>query len=388
MNAEHVTILLSWIGGSAAASWVALQVVDRVLIPVTKRTRTKLDTAILQAVRKPAAWTVLALGFSIGVAHAASGVGAAATHAVWRALGGTAYVFLVLCITAVVYAIVGAAVDWYGKEVASRTESKADDQIVGFFQKTAKFVFFFIALTIIFGHFGIQVTGMLATAGVVSLAVAFAAQETVANMISGIVLLVDRPFGEGDRVELVNGRMGDVLSVGLRSTRILSFDHTVITIPNAEIAKTQIVNFNAPNPTYKIRSTIGVAYGTDVRNVKRILMDVLLEHKEILREPAPGVFFTEFGESSLNLLYVAWVADYREQFRIRDELNMVIKDRFEAQGIEIPFPQRVVHLPTVAGVVPAAVAANGAAKAGDAPARSSSGEGLDSADADAGEAQV
>jgi len=157
-------------------------------------------------------------------------------------------------------------------------------------------------------------------------------------------LIADRPFRVGDRVQLADGQMGDVLDIGLRRTDVLSFDNTVISLPNAEVAKSQIINYSAPDAKFKIRATLGVAYGTNLRQVKAILNDVMTSHKDVLKEPAPVVYFTEFADSALNLLLVCWVADYREQFRIRDELFMTVKDRFEAENISIPFPQRDVHL--------------------------------------------
>jgi len=333
-----------WVAGSLLAAAVTHFVWERVFLPIARRTRTKLDIMMLQATRRPAIWTVFILGLRMGQQNIAASSPALNQSAGFKIFSDTIYVILVLVLAWAMYAIIRALADWYAQEVASKHTARMDDQFVRLIRKIAQFLFVFVALAAILDHFGIRVTGLLATAGVLSLAVALAAQETLANMVAGFALMADRPFRPGDRVELANGKMGDVLEVGLRSTRILSFDNTVITIPNSEIAKNQIVNWTAPNPKLKIRTTIGVAYGTDLRLAKRVLLEVFQKHPEILKDPPPQVFFTEFAESSLNLLCVYWVADYREAFRIRDEVNMNIKDSFEAAGVQIPFPQRVVHL--------------------------------------------
>lgn len=333
-----------WLLAAMLAGKLLLVVWDFILLPIARRTRTTLDVRLLDAARKPAAFVLLMIVLRLGTALSAGDLPLITAHPGWAIYNGILYAGLVLSITALVYTAAKAVAEWYGESFAARTASRLDDQFITLFRRVAKFLFLFLAVMIILDHFGIRITALLATAGVASLAVAFAAQETLANMIAGFVLMIDRPFVAGDRIQLPSGVTGDVMDIGLRSTKVLSFDNTVISVPNSEIAKSQIINQSAPDPKVKIRQTLGVAYGTDLRKVKSILHGIMSSHPDILKEPPPSVYFSEFGESSLNLLFVCWVADYREKFRILDEVNMAIKDEFESERIEIPFPQRDVRL--------------------------------------------
>lgn len=344
--AEALCWFAAWAFGSILAAKAVALAWRWILLPTARRRQLKLQQAVLESMRAPAQWAVFTAGLSMGAHASFQGFPQITGHVAWITYVGAIYVALVASVTIALHAATRALTEWYRAGIATRTPGQIDDQFIALLQKASKFLFVFLALTVILDHFGIQITGLLATAGVASLAIAFAAQETLSNMISGFVLMVDRPFQVGDRIELANGKGGDVSEVGLRSTRILSYDDTVITIPNSDIAKNQITNLSAPTPRFRLRIRLGIAYSSDVRKAKRILLEIFAASPDVLKTPPPAVYLNEFGDSALILLYVCWIREVRDELRVRDELNMAIHDRFGAEGIEIPFPQHDVHVRT------------------------------------------
>lgn len=331
---------------SLGAAWLIALIVrwlwGSIFLRLAARTPMKLDTLLLQSTRGPAYYVALSVGAWVAFRRAASVLPQADAALLW--IDNIFFALAALSLTQLANAALQGALGWYGKAIADRTSGQLDDLIVEMAAKIARLVLFFLALTVILGRFNVNITGFIATAGVASLAVAFAAQETLANMIAGLTILLDRPFGVGDRIHLATGEVGDVLEIGLRSTKILSFDHTVIVVPNKEMTDARLINQSYPDKRVKIRPKVGVAYRSDLDRVKAILLETCREHPLVLDDPAPGVYFTDFGDSALNLTVICWVADYRDAFQTLDELNMAIYRRFQAEGIEIPFPQRDVHL--------------------------------------------
>ncbi|MCR4404511.1 MAG: mechanosensitive ion channel [Candidatus Acetothermia bacterium] len=316
---------------------------DQVLKRIARRTRTKLDTMIIEATERPAFLLVLLGGFYLVFQRFSTHPALAGTP--WlKVINGVFFVAAAIAFTRFLYALIKAILDWYLAEVAVRTETRVDEEFIPLFARLLKVILYFIAITVILGYFKVNLTGFIATAGVASLALALAAQETIANWISGFAIMVDRPFKVGDRIELPDGQIGDVYEIGLRSTRIRTFDNNLLIVPNTEMAKSRVLNFRYPSPQARIAQTIGVAYGSDLDKVKRVLLEICANHPDVLKEPPPGVYFTEFGESALKLFLSCWVAAYRDLFRVQDELNMEIKRRFEQEGIEIPFPKRDVRI--------------------------------------------
>jgi MscS family membrane protein len=205
------------------------------------------------------------------------------------------------------------------------------------------FAWFFLAL------WGIDGTAWLASAGVVGIAIGFAARDTLANLISGVSIVADAPYKIGDYIVLDSGERGIVTGLGMRSTRLLTRDDVEVSIPNAVMGNAKITNESGgPQIPHRIRVPVGVAYGTDTAKVIAILEELAGESSLILASPAPRIRMRAFGDSSLDFELLGWISHPELRGRAVHELLMAISRRFREEGIVIPFPQRDLHVHTVA----------------------------------------
>lgn len=211
-----------------------------------------------------------------------------------------------------------------------------------------KVVLVALAIYFVFIAWKIDVTAWLASAGIVGLALSFAAKDTLSNLFAGVSIIMDAPYKRGDYIILDSGERGVVTEIGLRSTRLLTRDDIEITVPNGIIGNSRITNeAGGPSEKHRIRVSVGVAYGSDVDNVIDVLERVASDNTEILENPAPRVRFRLFGESSLDFELLCWIARPVDRGRLRHELNCAIYKAFIEEGIEIPFPQRDLHVRTM-----------------------------------------
>lgn len=187
----------------------------------------------------------------------------------------------------------------------------------------------------------INPTAWLASAGVIGIAVGFAARDTLANLFAGFFIIADAPYKLGDYIVLDSGDRGEVTKVGIRSTRLLTRDDVEITVPNAEMANTKIYNESGGRwVRFRIRIKVGVAYGSDVDQVVELLERITAEHDNVCRDPSPRVRMRGFGDSSLDFELLCWVNHPSERGLVTHELYMHIYKALNENGIEIPFPQR------------------------------------------------
>jgi len=202
---------------------------------------------------------------------------------------------------------------------------------------------------LVFVIWGIDATAWVASAGIIGIAVGFAAKDTLSNLISGVSIIADAPYKIGDYIVLDTGERGIVTSLGIRSTRLLTRDDVEISVPNAVIGGAKITNESGgPWVKQRIRVPVGVAYGSDTEKVVRIMEEIADANDGVVDQPAPRVRMRGFGDSSLNFELLAWIGAPEQRGLVMHQLLMEIDRQFREQGVEIPFPQRDLHVRSAA----------------------------------------
>ena len=328
-------------GLSLALSLLAALVVrflfTRVFARIARSTQSDLDDIIIQKLANPVGWSVILLGtwyscvplgFSDTVNHLTQGVLATLAILIW-------------CTTSL--SIV--------KLVLERMS--VDPENVKFIKPRTVPVFTFLAQSIIFlaaAYFfflswEIDITGWLASAGIVGIAVGFAAKDTLANLFAGIFVVADGPYKIGDYLVIENGDRGRVIEIGMRSTRIQTLDNVEVVVPNANIAGGTIMNLSGgSSERTRMAVPVGVAYDSDMDKVRETLLDLAANTKRVLKTPRPVVRVRALQDSSITVTLLVWIAKPEHQDEVLDRLNCEILARFREEGIQIPFPQREVKM--------------------------------------------
>jgi len=227
----------------------------------------------------------------------------------------------------------------------SYTHTFIQHRTLSLFDNAAKILIFGVGIYAFFVIWKIDMTAWLASAGIVGIAVGFAAKDTLSNLFSGVFILADAPYKIGDYVVLDRGDRGKVMNIGLRSTRILTRDDIEITIPNSIIGNSTIVNQSGGHHTkMRLRVKIGVAYGSDIDAVRSILMEIAHNEDKVCPVPEPRVRFRTFGASSLDFELLACIDNPELRGLVMDKLNDAIYKAFAASGVEIPYAKQDVYI--------------------------------------------
>jgi small-conductance mechanosensitive channel len=326
--------------------WVMIGVIiffvlDPAVKQLTKKTESELDDKILAIVKGPVFGLIVVYGIVSSLK---------VLDLPWSIINSLELLFSMLVIVLVcwmAFKILKDVLLIWGKGFAEKSETNLDDIMLPLFEKLGLIVIIVIAIIAMLNLFGVDVTMLVAGMGVMGLVIAFAAQDTLGNFISGMFLLTDRPFKMGDLVLMENGDYCRVEKIGMRSTKLYNtFDHDVIILPNSKIANEKVINLTEPDNQMKVRVAVGVDYKTDIQKAKQIMLDIANEHPDVLKDEGrkPFVRTIEFGDSAITLKTYTWVNDLDNQWRVASEMREEIFRRFNEEGIEIPFPQRVLHL--------------------------------------------
>jgi len=320
--------------------WLLAQLVCVILNKWGKRlarfTATDLDDRILQRVIPHVSSLLTMLGFYLAIRSLPL------HEKLVQVFSGILFVVLVIIVFNLLYHAFDELMKWY---IAGRQDGSGaliSRAMLPIAEKLAMLFLMGTALIIILKHFNYDIFSLVTALGIGSLAIGMAAKDTLAHMISGFTLMLDRPFRIGDRIQLAGGQTGDVLDIGLRSTKIKTLDNQQLIIPNSDLCNTILTNQAFPDVRAKGRINVGVAYGCDVELVKEILVATALEVEAVLRDPAPEAYFASFGDSALNMTLFFWVGEYGSLFATTDKINTLIIRRFREHTIEIPFPTRTV----------------------------------------------
>ncbi|MFC1686767.1 mechanosensitive ion channel family protein [Nanoarchaeota archaeon] len=329
---KYFISLLILIGAIVGAKLI-LFVFEKYLQKFAKKTKTEIDDLIFERTKKPLFYFILVYGIKLSLTNL--GIGGWITGIV-NSLIALVFVFIVA-------RAVDVIIEVWGNTFTKKTQSKLDDVLLPLFHKASKVIFVIIAILWVLSLWKINITPYLAGAGIIGLVLGFALQDSLKNILGGVSLALDNNFNIGDAVRLETGELGTIKDLGLRSTKMLTYDNEVIFIPNGQLANMRIHNYIKPNARVRKIVDFSVEYGSNTEKVKKIVLNTLKKIKDIYDDPYMDVIMIEMADSGLKFQARFW-ADWDNAYSKFVEATEKIYEDLGKSGIGIPFPTRTVYL--------------------------------------------
>lgn len=330
-----ISLVFAWILDKVIIAWVK---------SYTAKTNAELDDQLVDLLHKPLFYSILVIGLS--VATSIIKLPEAITSIMFPVL----YTILLILWTMFLLRITKVVL----RNMAANDKhfQVLHNQTLPLFENLALILIVILSVFYIFSSWDIDMSAWLASAGIVGIAVGFAAKDTLANLFSGVFIMADAPYKIGDYIVLETGERGEVTNIGLRSTRILTRDNIEVTVPNSVMGNTKVINESGgPSTKYRIRAKVGAAYGSDIDLIDKILMEVAKEDADICSFPLPVVRFRMFGGSSLDFELMGWISEPALRGRIIHQLNSAIYKKFAEHNIEIPYAKQDLYIKEFPGRV-------------------------------------
>jgi len=318
---------------------IAIHFIEKIIVSFTVKTKTDLDDLIIKKTSKPISFLILMIVLKISLNELvfAGQIGDIINKIVVSLIWVAVFVM--------VYAIFFLIFEKSWKRLNKKNKSKGKNEgLFHLFQGFLKIVFVLVVLLIVLDYWNVALGPLLAGIGIGGVALAFALQSSLGNIFGGISIILDDSVRVGDLVNLSEGVSGKIVKVGLRSTKIKTFDNEIIIVPNGKLADSNIHNLAKPEPKSRVVIPFGVSYGSNIETVKKIVTKEIKKITGFVENPGPSVRFLEMGDSSLNFKAYFFVDTFENRFNAIDEANTFIYNALNKANIEIPFPQMDVNV--------------------------------------------
>jgi small-conductance mechanosensitive channel len=323
--------------GSLILAWIFDHFICALLKKLTSRTQFEFDDYVIEHIHKPIQITLVLVGLALAVDLLKLDESFdEILLSLLLSIGYIVWTIFLIRTTRALLAAIAANEERFGI---------VNPQTLPLFQNIALITILVLSVYVIFTAWNVDMTAWLASAGIIGIAVGFAAKDTLANLFSGVFIMADAPYKIGDFVVLDTGERGEITHIGIRSTRLMTRDDIEVTVPNSVMGNTKIINESGgPHEKFRIRVMVGVAYGSDIDKVREILMDIALGDEYVCEDPEPRVRFRRFGASSLDFELLCWIDQPILRGRVLDGLNSKVYKRFIEESIEIPYSKHDLYI--------------------------------------------
>lgn len=305
----------------------------RGLLPrLVKRTSSSFDDKLLSAIGHDIRWLVTLLILNIATTDRLTFVGAGLN----QFLKDLYYVLTLSLSTWIIWKTIDLTAEWY--TTAKVKEGREElVPIIRMLTPVVRIIIGMVGLTILLSYFGVNVTALTAALGIGGLAISLAAKDTVSDAIAGMIILIDRPFRVGDRIEIQSvGTWGDVTDIGLRTTRIRTRDNRMVIVPNSIISNNQVINYSYPDPRYRIETHVDIAFGSDVEATRRLLIDTVRQVEGVLGDKPVDALYIDMSSAAMKFRVRWWIESYVDTRRMFDRVHTAIQNALDEAGIESP----------------------------------------------------
>lgn len=315
-------------------AFIAKLILKKILKPLSKKTKTKIDDIIIKSLSSMIFYIIFLVGFKVGLQNFEF------KTTVWDSVVNTILI-IIICLL-LIKIIEDFAKQWMA-EWKFKTKTSADERLIPFLKKIIKTILMILTVIFVFNAWKIDISPLLATAGIAGLAIGLAVKDSLSNILGGLQLVLDRTFKVNDKIQLESGETGVILDIGLRSTKLKTYDNEVIFIPNGYLANTKIKNFTQPDFTIRTNVDFGVEYGSDPEKVRKIVLEAIKKIDAVVEEPEPAVLFIKMSDFSLDFVARAWVKTYTEAYSTKIKMIDEIHDALNKANIGIPFPTQTIY---------------------------------------------